>query len=327
MPDDGPGAPRSSLSRRLRAGRRAGSHDVCAERAGGDRDGSVCHHSWHAASGSDEVTVLAPGEDARAESDRPARELTRFGAVLEASGLKTVRWLAPSVEQAGSHMEIVRAAEAEWLLGVDGDGCGSCRCSESTLGRGAPSGSVADRPCRRLVHRGRVASCPISSSATGCQGTNGPSVVRCWRRFRPGRATRAVVDDIGNIMVEAGPQGACHRLHGSHGRSGLRDRVDCPGRDGRRSPRREAPSRRPGKARRRSCISIRKVHRAPSRDWATTSTALEGQSLVATAPPPLAWRFPYSSQRHRRRIPARCRRGLVWTPKVWPRAASSSACR
>ena len=43
---------------------------------------------------------------------------------------------------------------------------------------------------------------------------------------------RAVVDDIGNITVEAGPQGACDRLHGSHGRSGLRDRVDCARRHG-----------------------------------------------------------------------------------------------
>jgi hypothetical protein len=48
----------------------------------------------------DELTILAPGENTRAESNRPARELNQFGAVLEASGLKTVRWLAPSVDQA-----------------------------------------------------------------------------------------------------------------------------------------------------------------------------------------------------------------------------------
>ena len=64
----------------------------------------------------DAVTVLAPGENARAAGDRPVKELARLGAVLEIAGMKTVRWLAPSVEQAGSHLEIVRAAEAEWLL-------------------------------------------------------------------------------------------------------------------------------------------------------------------------------------------------------------------
>src|SRR4051794_18513893 len=55
------------------------------------------------------VTVLAPGEDVRVEDDRPVQRLGRLGAVLGASNVNTVRWLSPSVEQAGSHMEILRA--------------------------------------------------------------------------------------------------------------------------------------------------------------------------------------------------------------------------
>ena len=66
----------------------------------------------------DQLTLLTPGEDARRDIEQPVTEFGRFAAVLDLAGLKTVRLLAPAVEQAGSHMEIVRAREAEWLLGV-----------------------------------------------------------------------------------------------------------------------------------------------------------------------------------------------------------------
>ena len=49
----------------------------------------------------DQVTILAPGEPARAEADRAAASLTNFGTVLQASGLKTVKWLAPAVDHGG----------------------------------------------------------------------------------------------------------------------------------------------------------------------------------------------------------------------------------
>jgi putative aminopeptidase FrvX len=154
----------------------------------------------------DQVTVLAPGEAARAETDRPVKELGRFGAVLGAAGLETVRWLAPTVEQAGSHMEIVRASEADWLLGVAATAAGLAV---------APSHGwiAAPRPAALRIDGADGSFREVSSLLSDlieCHGVSAHewSVRRAVLTSLPAWAReRAVVDDIGNIMVEAGPPG------------------------------------------------------------------------------------------------------------------------
>lgn len=154
----------------------------------------------------DEVTVLAPGESARAETERPAKALERFGAVLEASGVKTVRWLAPAAEQAGSHMEIVRAAEAEWLLGAAARAAGVTVASSQRW-------IAAPRPAALRVpgaHASFAASVSALTDLVVRPAVSGHewSVRRAVLESLPAWAReRAVVDDIGNITVEAGPQG------------------------------------------------------------------------------------------------------------------------
>jgi len=154
----------------------------------------------------DQLTVLAPGEEARAEADRPAKALDRFGAVLEASGVKTVRWLAPSVEQAGSHMEIVRASEAEWLLGAAAQAAGLANAPNHGWIAAPPPAPVrterADGAFKELTS--------VLTDLVTRYGVSGheSSVRRAVLASLPGWAReRAVVDDVGNITVEAGPQG------------------------------------------------------------------------------------------------------------------------
>ena len=154
----------------------------------------------------DQVAVLAPGAGSRTDTERSVRELSRFGGVLEAAGLTSVRWLVPSVEQAGSHMEIVRAAEAEWLLGVAATAAGLAN---------APShGWVAAPPPAPL--RITIADAALTEVASVLSdlverhGVSGHewSVRRAVLAALPSWAReRAVVDDIGNITVEAGPPG------------------------------------------------------------------------------------------------------------------------
>ena len=154
----------------------------------------------------DQLTVLAPGEEARAEADRPAKALDRFGAVLDVSGVKTVRWLAPSVEQAGSHMEIVRATEAEWLLGAAAQAAG--------LAVAPNHGWIAAPPPAPLrTERADGAFKELTAVLTDLvtrYGVSGheSSVRRAVLASLPAWAReRAVVDDVGNITIEAGPQG------------------------------------------------------------------------------------------------------------------------
>lgn len=154
----------------------------------------------------EQVVVLAPGEDKRREATRPAGELSRFGEVLESSGVKTVRWLAPAVEQTGSHMEIVRAGEAEWLLAT----------ARASLGlTSTPESAWVAAPAAAALRRDAFDSTfdELAGSLSDLVGRHGVSghewdVRRAVLAALPEWAReRAVVDDIGNISVEAGPDG------------------------------------------------------------------------------------------------------------------------
>ncbi len=154
----------------------------------------------------DQVAVLAPGGDARVEIDRPAGDLDRFGSVLDAAGLKAVRWLAPAVEQAGSHMEIVRAVEAEWLLDVAAHAAGLTNAQGARWITAPPP-----RPLR--TSSADAAFTALAGSLTDLVDRHGVSghewsVRRAVLEALPVWArARAIVDDIGNITVEAGPEG------------------------------------------------------------------------------------------------------------------------
>ncbi len=205
------------------AGRRTGCAAVVAVAAAARRDGIAGRTTfvlsaqevtgWIGLSSlvargerADQVTVLAPGAGSRADSERSARELSRFGGVLEASGLKSVRWLVPSVEQAGSHMEIVRATEAEWLLGVTATAAGLATVPSHVWVAAPP-------PAPLRIDRADAAFSQVASLLSDLADRHAVSGHE-WSVRRavlaalpPWARERAVVDDIGNITVEAGPQG------------------------------------------------------------------------------------------------------------------------
>ncbi len=142
----------------------------------------------------------------RAEADRSADALGTFGDVLVGTGLKAVRWLAPAVMQPGAHMEVVRASEAQWLLGAAASAAG---ITVATRGGWVPA------PARATLltsHADGVFS-DVSTTLTDLVERHGVSghewsVRRAVLEALPSWARdRAVVDDIGNVMVAAGPEG------------------------------------------------------------------------------------------------------------------------
>ena len=137
----------------------------------------------------DRVTILAPGEDARAESDRAAGTLSNFGGVLLASGVKTVRWLAPMVQQAGSHMEVVRNPGSRMAARPQRQRPPAWRSPPATRG---PRLRLARHyaPTSPTPRCGKRPRCSRTSlSGPPCPATSGPCAGRCWNRCRPGRAT------------------------------------------------------------------------------------------------------------------------------------------
>lgn len=154
----------------------------------------------------DQVTILAPGEPARAEGDRPAASLANFGTVLQASGLKTVKWLAPATSQAGSHMEVVRDTEAQWLLETAAKASGIAIAPNQAWVAAPPPAALRTSHVEPSLTEAASALTNLADRY-GVSGREW-SVRRAVLEALPAWARdRAVVDDIGNIMVEAGPAG------------------------------------------------------------------------------------------------------------------------
>ncbi|HKJ03357.1 MAG TPA: M20/M25/M40 family metallo-hydrolase, partial [Longimicrobiales bacterium] len=152
-----------------------------------------------------DVTILAPGEAQRSDTDRPAASLGGLGTVLEAAGLSTVHWLAPAVQQPGSHMEVVAAGEADWLLGAAAAAAG-VRPAMARAWTPAP----APAPLRTEPIDDDLAPTDVLlTQLVERYGVSGHewAVRRLVLESLPEWARRrAVVDDIGDIMVEAGPE-------------------------------------------------------------------------------------------------------------------------
>ena len=154
----------------------------------------------------DQVTILAPGESARAEADRAADSLSNFGTVLQASGLKTVTWLAPAASQAGSHMEVVRETEAQWLLDAAARSAGVVVPANQAWVAAPPRAALRTTHVDATLTE--VATALTNLAERYAVSSHEWSVRRAVLEALPAWARdRAIVDDIGNLMVEAGPAG------------------------------------------------------------------------------------------------------------------------
>jgi putative aminopeptidase FrvX len=154
----------------------------------------------------DSVILVGAGETSGSAEERPVRSLGRFGAVLETAGISTVRWIAPNVRSAGAHMERISLEDAQAVLTATAAAVGMTLEQEP---RWVPA------PRRTALRTGHAEASvdPIAHLLTELVERHGVSghewsVRRHVLESLPAWAReRAVVDDIGNIMVEAGPDG------------------------------------------------------------------------------------------------------------------------
>ena len=150
------------------------------------------------------VTVLAPGASARVDERRPASDFRRMEPVLAGAGVGSVRWLAPAVRAPGAHMEVVGDDEVAWLLATAGRAMGM-ELPEAVAWVEAPR-----RADLRGGHFDRSLS-DVSDVLTDLVEIHAvPGHEWEVRRYvlenLPAWAReRAVVDDIGNVWVAAGP--------------------------------------------------------------------------------------------------------------------------
>ncbi len=163
--------------------------------------------SSHIARGSrvDDLIVLAQGQEETSAEVRPIDRLGRLGGVAKEMGASSATWIAPAVRQAGSHMEIVSATEAEELLTLAADAAGIEIEGQVTW---------IDAPAPAELRGGHFSEdaselASLLDELVETFGTPGHEwdVRRYVLESLPEWAReRAVVDDVGNIFVEAGPE-------------------------------------------------------------------------------------------------------------------------
>ncbi|MCA9739292.1 MAG: hypothetical protein KC645_16825, partial [Gemmatimonadetes bacterium] len=151
----------------------------------------------------DQVVVVAPGAPSAVAESRPAGRLGSFGGVLAQRGVESVRWLAPAVEDAGALSERIRAEEALRLRAAVAEAAGVA----------LPAGAAwVDAPARApfrttgVSDLDEVAALLERLVELHAVPSHEWAVRRAVLEALPAWAReRAVVDDVGNVIVEAGP--------------------------------------------------------------------------------------------------------------------------
>ena len=153
----------------------------------------------------DQVAVLAPGEAEGRISLRATDSFGRFGAVLESAGVREVTWIVPAATSPGSHMEQVRLEDATTLLAAAAAAAGMRVDPEADWVAAPPRAPLRTRHADPSLDR----TAELLRSLVDLYGVPDHEwpVRRLVLESLPEWARdRAVVDDMGNVMVEAGPE-------------------------------------------------------------------------------------------------------------------------
>jgi putative aminopeptidase FrvX len=135
---------------------------------------------------------------------QPAASLRRMEPVLAAAGVESVRWLEPEVRFPGAHMEVISAGEIAWLVSA------AASSMDVDLPRRiewAPAPPPA--PLREghfdpaVADMGRVLTDLVELHAVS--GHEWPVRRYVLENLPDWARERAVVDDVGDVWVAAGP--------------------------------------------------------------------------------------------------------------------------
>ncbi|MEQ9397977.1 MAG: M20/M25/M40 family metallo-hydrolase [Longimicrobiales bacterium] len=153
----------------------------------------------------DELVLVATGAAESVARSVPTDDLGRVGRVFSAAGLSSVRRLAPRVDAPGSHMEVVALDEARRLRTAVAEAVGvTLPAGVAWVAAPAPAPLRAPLAAAELDEVARTLTDLVERHGT-------PSHEWAVRRYvlerlPPWAREAARVDDMGNIMVEVGPE-------------------------------------------------------------------------------------------------------------------------
>lgn len=154
----------------------------------------------------DRVVVLGPGEPTGRHEQVAATTIRRAGTVLQSRGVEAVTWVAPRVADAGSHVESITRQEAARLL-VAAAAAAGLEFDPATPWTPAPAPTPerSDHASPDLTPTSELLDALVDLYAVSGHEADVRSTVLA--ALPPWARERAVVDDIGNVVVEAGPPG------------------------------------------------------------------------------------------------------------------------
>jgi putative aminopeptidase FrvX len=151
----------------------------------------------------DEVILLAGGGPEAVDERRAVEDLGRLGAALGEAGLTELRWIEAEVARPGAQLEWISAREIERYAADAAEAIG--RSGESIEWVRAPA---PEDPVETTLDPGLREVAERLDALVGLYGVSAHewAVRRALLEALPGWARdRAVVDGIGNVVVEMGP--------------------------------------------------------------------------------------------------------------------------
>lgn len=152
----------------------------------------------------DQITILGPGGAETVDERRNAGTFGRMGGILSDAGLASVRWLQPATRAAGAHMEAITEDQIALLA----------RTAAEVAGGGAVNSLEWVFAPDRTPLRDEGFDASLQQVAQvltdlvelyGVPGHEWPIRRYVLEHLPEWARERAVVDDIGNVWVEAGP--------------------------------------------------------------------------------------------------------------------------
>jgi len=153
----------------------------------------------------EQLILLGDGAANRIHEIRPASSFGRLEPILAHSGVSEVDWIEPAVLGPGSHMESISISESDWLLSKVYGLLGQSLGQTPTWILAPVSNSFINKPYDRAYSQ----TSTLLEELANAYGVSGHewSVRRQVLESLPDWARdRAMVDDLGNIVIEMGPE-------------------------------------------------------------------------------------------------------------------------
>ena len=155
--------------------------------------------------GIEKLMLVGDGGQMRVNETRSNSSFGRVEPILEHAGVKQVDWISPRVHQPGSHMESLSTSEANWMLTTIADRLGTTITAQPEWII-APNRNDFTNSFYDNTYSDQADLLTHLADAYGVSGHEWSVRRRILEALPDWAKDQAKVDDIGNIIVEMGPE-------------------------------------------------------------------------------------------------------------------------